>query len=866
MLKTLPSILTAPAQAAAVALSGKAVRLDPDAGTGFARLMQQQADLRQSDLRLAQQREASGRSAEPRPVAPAPAAPAQPAESRPATADGNASSKPLSAPASPAQSARNADKPIEADSQNAVPPRTATATAQPAGSETAGTPAGAAGAGSSPAAGSASDSRGATSQSVNATAARARHAALAGWRPTAADGAAARAGAPPPGGTQDDSDVTLDPTGARGFDDPVPAPDSSLASTLPSPAPTALLAADPNGPGPISGAALSAPASAALPVVTVDEASAITAGAADSAAARGIRAESTAGWVAAQQRQRGPIGDAAGAQDSALGAASTAADPDDTSSRMRRSAAAGSTAVAAPPSAAASHALVTAEAAPTGATLQPAATATAPKTATAAAVAGPAGRRMDPPEVATERGEPRFDGGPDAADSYPGAPDTGTIAAARNPRSQPGDANLTPAGSPALTTTLRRSETRPDRIAVEPAQSSPTEAVQAAAAAPQRPDAALPPGVSGTAGAALPANAGPAQRVAPEAAGPTDRASLTGATRQDGADPSAGSPDTRPADGTANTRRTPGLPAEAVPATPRDPLAIQIEGKAVAASVATPAQAASVLAGSGADMPGGPRRSASADRRVPAVGDDAAPDAVGRTSADRDTHRPDWLASGAARLESPAPTLPVTHTPNAAASSALQAAVGAETQPRASAGDTAGSAAAVVGVNTAQSATATGGLANTPAAAAAVEARIAVPVDSPAFAPALGAQVSLFAQGGVQTARLQLNPADMGPITVQIALDGNAARVDFQADRAATRDLIEASLPVLAGAMQDAGLTLSGGGVFQQHPGRQPAPEHSPTAQAPRNPPRDTGPDSGTTDQALASRRGTPRGLVDLIA
>ena len=55
MLKTLPSILTAPAQAASGALSGKTVRLDPVAGAGFARLMQQQADLRQTDQRLAQQ-------------------------------------------------------------------------------------------------------------------------------------------------------------------------------------------------------------------------------------------------------------------------------------------------------------------------------------------------------------------------------------------------------------------------------------------------------------------------------------------------------------------------------------------------------------------------------------------------------------------------------------------------------------------------------------------------------------------------------------------------------------------------------------------------------------------------------------------
>jgi flagellar hook-length control protein FliK len=153
----------------------------------------------------------------------------------------------------------------------------------------------------------------------------------------------------------------------------------------------------------------------------------------------------------------------------------------------------------------------------------------------------------------------------------------------------------------------------------------------------------------------------------------------------------------------------------------------------------------------------------------------------------------------------------------------------------------------------------------TPAAA---EVRIPVPLDSPAFAPALGAQVSLLAKDGVQTARLQLNPAEMGPITVQIAVEGSGARVDFSAERAGTREAIEASLPALAGALQDAGLTLTGGGVFQQSPGHQPQQQPQP-GQAPFNPtPGATlrGQDTSTT---LAANAGMPtprRGLVDLVA
>lgn len=143
--------------------------------------------------------------------------------------------------------------------------------------------------------------------------------------------------------------------------------------------------------------------------------------------------------------------------------------------------------------------------------------------------------------------------------------------------------------------------------------------------------------------------------------------------------------------------------------------------------------------------------------------------------------------------------------------------------------------------------------------------QIDAPVDSPLFAPALGSQLSLLARDGVRSALLQLHPAEMGPISVEIALDGNAARIDFQALRADTRSLIEASLPALAGALQDAGLTLAGGGVFEQAPGRQPQAQAEPRLGV--RPPElaGSGP-AGPHDTAQPARRAAPRGLVDLVA
>jgi flagellar hook-length control protein FliK len=99
--------------------------------------------------------------------------------------------------------------------------------------------------------------------------------------------------------------------------------------------------------------------------------------------------------------------------------------------------------------------------------------------------------------------------------------------------------------------------------------------------------------------------------------------------------------------------------------------------------------------------------------------------------------------------------------------------------------------------------------------AAVASPALPTPVHSPDFAAAFGLQVSVLAKDGVQHAELHLNPADMGPVSIQITLDGSQARVDFGADVAATRQAIEAGLPELASALRDAGFTLAGGGVAQ---------------------------------------------------
>ena len=147
--------------------------------------------------------------------------------------------------------------------------------------------------------------------------------------------------------------------------------------------------------------------------------------------------------------------------------------------------------------------------------------------------------------------------------------------------------------------------------------------------------------------------------------------------------------------------------------------------------------------------------------------------------------------------------------------------------------------------------------------AAPASVAIATPVDSPDFAQTLGVQMSVFAKDGVQQAELHLNPAEMGPVSVQIVMDGTQARIDFGADVAATRHAIEAGLPELASALRDAGFTLAGGGV-SQHSGQRGGGSQADGGHARRNSSRVS--ESSVARVGTAARRIVTQGGVDLYA
>ncbi len=92
-------------------------------------------------------------------------------------------------------------------------------------------------------------------------------------------------------------------------------------------------------------------------------------------------------------------------------------------------------------------------------------------------------------------------------------------------------------------------------------------------------------------------------------------------------------------------------------------------------------------------------------------------------------------------------------------------------------------------------------------------------LDVPAAAPDAGLmtemrvaeQVSHWAsRGGVQNAELQVDGLGEGPVRVSIALQGQEARVEFQADQAQTRQVLEDSMPHLRELLAREGLVLAG--------------------------------------------------------
>jgi len=410
------------------------------------------------------------------------------------------------------------------------------------------------------------------------------------------------------------------------------------------------------------------------------------------------------------------------------------------------------------------------------------------------------------------------------------------------------------------------------------------------AARPLPPVPAAPPKPS----AALPKPAAPkAQTVTQSAHGIELDASDARAHPEGKASPraSAGAEKPRPGDGPESAETEDTTVCHAPDAGPKDAnagtpggtplpgalLASSIDPASAAAMAGDPATAGAAAhavldsqAQAGAEVasgvPGGaPRRSATAEGRLPgarnAAGLLADGPALQRAGAAAEDARAAGGAQGAHGANGANGT---TGTDSGGASSSAAAQLKAAAQdPSTNAGTAALPADAAHAARGDARAADVFTLAPRAATADAPEGLLSARPGTADFAPQLGAQLAVWVRDGVHEARLQLNPADMGPVRVEIQLDGSAAQVSLSAANDQTRQALQDALPGLAGSLREAGFTLAGGGVFDQPPqqrdndGRKAGDGRLGAAGS------DSSSTAGAVAQPLLPRR---RGLVDLVA
>jgi flagellar hook-length control protein FliK len=90
-----------------------------------------------------------------------------------------------------------------------------------------------------------------------------------------------------------------------------------------------------------------------------------------------------------------------------------------------------------------------------------------------------------------------------------------------------------------------------------------------------------------------------------------------------------------------------------------------------------------------------------------------------------------------------------------------------------------------------------------------------IPIQQRGFEQALGDRVVWLANNKIQSAEIQVNPPDLGPIEVRIQVNNDQASVSFGAAQPATREALESALPRLREMLSQQGLNLADANVSQ---------------------------------------------------
>lgn len=145
-------------------------------------------------------------------------------------------------------------------------------------------------------------------------------------------------------------------------------------------------------------------------------------------------------------------------------------------------------------------------------------------------------------------------------------------------------------------------------------------------------------------------------------------------------------------------------------------------------------------------------------------------------------------------------------------------------------------------------------------------ARVAVPVGQPGWGRAVGEQVVWFVSQNINSANLRLNPQHLGPLEMQVSLDGSQANVTFTSQHAVVREALESALPRLREMLADNGLNLANVNVSQHNSPEQRGQGAFGTAQAGADGLAAQGEPDAEAEPGLPSPATTLLGLVDTYA
>ncbi|NDL72153.1 flagellar hook-length control protein FliK, partial [Vreelandella alkaliphila] len=140
------------------------------------------------------------------------------------------------------------------------------------------------------------------------------------------------------------------------------------------------------------------------------------------------------------------------------------------------------------------------------------------------------------------------------------------------------------------------------------------------------------------------------------------------------------------------------------------------------------------------------------------------------------------------------------------------------------------------------------------------------PVTSPAWPSQLGQQLIQFAQrGGEHQVKMQLHPAELGPLSITLKVTEQGAQAHFLSSHAAVRQVIEQAIPQLREALAEQGISLDDTSVGeQQNPNEQSFAQQMPGKNA-GNQKGEQGNDSAPSPIEENSQE-TPDGRVDIYA